>query len=79
MRLTIFFLDTAGDKISRENELADGVAIAVQASVLSGHNYTITVLTSVINGFVEILKETINRSWGLQHIVLPPPPLGHPL
>jgi hypothetical protein len=49
MRLTIFFLDTAGDKISWENELAEGVAIPVQASILSGHNYTITVLTSGIN------------------------------
>jgi hypothetical protein len=23
-------------------------------------------------------RETNSRSWGLQHIVLPPPPLGHP-
>jgi hypothetical protein len=22
--------------------------------------------------------KTNNRSWGLQHLVLPPPPLGHP-
>jgi hypothetical protein len=29
-------------------------------------------------GFVETLIETINRSWRFQHIVLPPPPLGHP-
>jgi hypothetical protein len=29
-------------------------------------------------GFVELLIETISRSWGLQHVVLPPPPLGHP-
>ena len=29
-------------------------------------------------GFVETLIETINRSWGLKPIVLPPPPLGHP-
>jgi hypothetical protein len=29
-------------------------------------------------GFVETLIETNNRSWGLQHFVLPPPPLGHP-
>jgi hypothetical protein len=28
--------------------------------------------------FVETLIDTINRSWGLQPIVLPPPPLGHP-
>jgi hypothetical protein len=29
-------------------------------------------------GSVETLIETINRSWGLQHIVLPPSPPGHP-
>jgi hypothetical protein len=29
--------------------------------------------TFLRRGFVEILKETINRSWGLQHIMLPPP------
>ena len=29
-------------------------------------------------GSVEILIETNNRSWGLQHFMLPPPPLGHP-
>ena len=29
-------------------------------------------------GSVEILKETNSRSWGLQHFMLPPPPLGHP-
>ena len=26
----------------------------------------------------EILRETCSRSWGLQHFMLPPPPLGHP-
>ena len=31
-----------------------------------------------MKGSVETLIATINRSWGLQHIVLPPPPLGQP-
>ena len=44
----------------------------------SGFTRLLTHTTKSKRGFVETLIETNNRSWGLQHFMLPPPLLGHP-